>query len=56
MTVAPVVIRPERLAAEALHKMEKHIPSPVTVLPVVDGEGKAVGIVHITDLARQGVV
>jgi len=56
MTVAPVVIRPERLAAEALHKMEKHKPSPITVLPVVDADGRAVGIVHITDLVRQGVV
>ena len=31
-------------------------PRQITVLPVVDGDGKAVGMVHLTDLLRQGVV
>jgi CBS domain-containing protein len=26
------------------------------VLPVVDSEGHAVGMIHVTDLLRQGVV
>ena len=41
---------------EALSVMEKHQPRPVTVLPVVDETGIPVGIVHLTDLLRQGVV
>ena len=36
--------------------MEKHKPRPITVLPVIDGDNKPVGIVHLTDLLRQGVV
>ncbi len=56
MTVAPLVISKEKLAAEALHTMEKHMPHPITVLPVADEEGNAIGMVHITDLLKQGVV
>lgn len=56
MTVAPLVISKEKLAAEALHIMEKHMPHPITVLPVADEEGNAIGMVHITDLLKQGVV
>ena len=55
MFTTPLFITKERLAAEALSVMEKHEPRPVTVLPVIDG-GKPVGIVHLTDLLRQGVV
>ena len=36
--------------------MEKHQPRPITVLPVIDADNKPVGIVHLTDLLRQGVV
>ena len=39
-----------------LHIMEKHMPHPITVLPVCDEAGKAIGMVHITDLLRQGVM
>lgn len=56
MTKHPCLITPDKLAAEALHVMEKHEPHPITVLPVVDEEGKAVGMIHITDLLKQGVV
>lgn len=52
----PLIIAPDRLAAEALSIMEKHKPRPVTVLPVIDEEKNPVGIVHLTDLLRQGVV
>ena len=52
----PLIIAPGKLAAEALSVMEKHKPRPVTVLPVIDGERNPVGIVHLTDLLRQGVV
>lgn len=56
MTKKPIVITPDKLAAEALHLMEKHVPHPITVLPVADNNGKSVGMIHITDLLRQGVV
>lgn len=56
MTVHPQVITGDRLAAEALHLMEGHLPHPITVLPVVDENETAVGMLHVTDLLRQGVV
>ena len=56
MTKSPVIITSDKLAAEALHIMEKHVPHPITVLPVIDKEGKSAGMIHITDLLRQGVV
>lgn len=56
MTKHPAVITKDKLAAEALHLMDEHKPHPITVLPVVDDEGRAVGMIHVTDLLRQGVV
>ena len=56
MFAQPFTISKDKLAAEALSVMEKHKPRPVTVLPVVDAEHNPVGIVHLTDLLRQGVV
>ena len=56
MTKKPKTITSGRLAAEALHIMEKNKPRPITVLPVVDENGQAIGMVHMTDLVRQGVV
>ncbi len=56
MTKNPRVITYDKLAAEALHIMEKNQPRPITVLPVVDKEHKAVGMIHLTDLLRRGVV
>ena len=56
MFAQPLTISKDKLAAEALSVMEKHKPRPVTVLPVVDVEHNRVGIVHLTDLLRQGVV
>ena len=56
MTKSPRVIQNDKLAAEALHIMEKNQPRPITVLPVVDKDRVAVGMIHLTDLLRQGVV
>ena len=56
MTKQPQTITAEKLAAEALRMMEQHRPKPITVLPVVDKEGRSVGLVHVTDLLRQGIV
>ncbi|GKX56579.1 arabinose-5-phosphate isomerase [Leminorella grimontii] len=52
MTRSPLTIRRDKLASEAIYLMESHHPRPVTVLPVVDDDGNAVGIVHITDVLK----
>ena len=56
MTRDPRTIMPEELAAKALHIMESHHPRPVTVLPVVDTGQHSIGMLHITDLLRRGMV
>lgn len=56
MTVNPLTIRANKLAAEALNLMENHKPKPITVLPVVDDEHKALGLIHVTDLLRHGLI
>ena len=56
MTKNPKFITEEKLAAQALHIMESHKPKPITVLPVIDGERHVIGLLHMTDLVRQGVV
>lgn len=54
MTASPKTARPGMLAAEALAQMSDPPPA-VTVLFVVD-DGKPVGILHIHDLLRAGVL
>lgn len=56
MTKTPRTITKDKLAAQALNVMEKNKPRPITVMPVVDSEFKAIGMIHLTDLLRQGVV
>jgi len=56
MTKKPRTITKDKLAAHALHLMEKNQPRPITVLPVVDDSQHAIGMIHLTDLLRQGVV
>lgn len=56
MTASPKTITKEKLAAQALHIMESNCPKPITVLPVVDAENHVIGLLHMTDLVRQGVV
>jgi len=56
MTKTPQTITADKLAAQALSIMEKHAPRPITVLPVVDAHNHSIGIIHLTDLLRQGVV
>lgn len=40
----------------AMNIMEGHKPRPVTVLPVLDGNRKAVGMIHFTDLMHKGII
>jgi len=51
MTKNPKVIEENRLASEALELMEKHL---ITVLPVIDFDGKLVGILHLHDILGKG--
>ena len=56
MTANPKTITQDKLAAQALHLMESNKPKPITVLPVLDENRKVIGLLHLTDLVRQGVV
>ena len=56
MTANPKTITEDKLAAQALHLMESNKPKPITVLPVLDKDKKVIGLLHMTDLVRQGVV
>jgi len=56
MTKTPRTINKDKLAAQALNFMEKNKPRPITVLPVVDEACRPIGMIHLTDLLRQGVV
>lgn len=54
MTAAPTTARPETLAYHALRMMEDR-PSQIAVLPVVDNEQKAVGLLRLHDIVRSGL-
>ena len=56
MTQKPRTITPDELAAAALRRMETNQPTPITVLPVIDSAMRSVGMLHITDLLRRGMV
>src|SRR4030067_163544 len=53
MTKHPKTISEEELAAKALSIMEKH---SITALIVSDGDGRAIGIIHLHDILKQGRV
>jgi len=53
MTTNPKTARMEELAAEALRRMEDH---KITVLIVVDEERRPIGIIHMHDILRAGVI
>jgi arabinose-5-phosphate isomerase len=54
MTRDPVVVAPDALAYAALRLMEDR-PSQISVIPVVEGDGRAVGLVRIHDIVRSGI-
>lgn len=54
MTRNPVVTSPETLAYEALRLMEDR-PSQISVLPVVDGDRRCVGLIRLHDIVRSGL-
>ena len=53
MTKEPRVTRPDALAAAAVNQMENH---GIMAMPVVDEGARLVGIVHLHDCMRAGVV
>ena len=55
MTPAPTSVRADVLAIDALRTMEEHQPRPIYLLPVVDEDGLAVGLVHVHDLVQAGL-
>lgn len=52
MTADPELVGPDTLAAEAVRVMEE---KGIMALPVVDDDGRLLGIVHLHDLLRAGV-
>ncbi|HYW74143.1 MAG TPA: KpsF/GutQ family sugar-phosphate isomerase [Pyrinomonadaceae bacterium] len=54
MTHDPVVVNPEMLAFDALRLMEDR-PSQISVLPVVDGDHRCVGLIRLHDIVRSGL-
>lgn len=54
MTHKPTVATPELLAYDALQLMENR-PSQISVLPVVDADGNAIGLIRVHDIVRSGL-
>lgn len=53
MTKNPKTISEDELAVKALATMERY---SITSLVVPDGDGRAIGIIHLHDILRQGIV
>ena len=53
MTPSGVTVAPETLAAECLNVLEQR---KITALVVVDGEHRQIGVLHLHDLLRAGVL
>ena len=53
MTVNPKTVQVDDFAATALHCMEKY---SITTLPVVNDDNTPIGVVHIHDILKAGVV
>lgn len=51
MTPSPKFVTPDTMAADALETMERHL---ITVLPVIEKDGRLAGIVHLHDLLGKG--
>ena len=54
MTRNPITTTPDELAYNALQLMENR-PSQISVLPVVDGDRRSVGLLRLHDLVRMGL-
>lgn len=54
MTRSPITASPEMLAFDALRLMEDR-PSQISVLPVVEGSGRCIGLLRLHDIVRSGI-
>lgn len=54
MTTTPTVVGADALAYDALRLMENR-PSQIAVLPVVDGDGRCLGLLRLHDVVRAGL-
>ncbi len=54
MTAEPIATTPDVLAFDALKMMEDR-PSQISVLPVVDGEQRCIGLLRLHDIIRSGL-
>ncbi len=56
MNPRPTTVGPDELALSALRMMEQRAEGPVTLLIVTDGENKPLGLLHIHDILRAGLL
>ncbi|MCB1184922.1 KpsF/GutQ family sugar-phosphate isomerase [bacterium] len=56
MNPRPTTIPPDMLAIDALRMMEQRRRGPVTLLIAVDGDNRPVGLLHIHDVLRAGLL
>jgi arabinose-5-phosphate isomerase len=56
MNTAPTTVPPDTLAATALRMMEEREAGPITLLIVVDDRRRPVGLLHIHDVLRSGLL
>ena len=56
MNPTPTVIGPDMLAVRALRLMEEREEGPVTLLIVVDDDQRPIGLIHIHDVLRAGLL
>ena len=54
MTKDPVTVTADTLAYDALQLMEKR-DSQISILPVVDGDRKSIGLIRLHDIVRSGL-
>ncbi len=54
MTADPITIKADSLAFDALKLMEDR-PSQISVLPIVDENGKCLGLIRLHDIVRAGI-
>jgi arabinose-5-phosphate isomerase len=56
MNASPTTVAPDELALSALRKMEQRPEGPITLLIVADPDNKPVGLLHIHDILRAGLL
>ena len=56
MNPTPTTIGPDMLAARALRLMEERPEGPITLLIVVDADRRPIGLLHIHDVFRAGLL